>query len=1563
MADYQIRVSADTKTAQTQLVKVDKIADKATRARDIKIGVPDVGKVAKAYENIQTNASKAANGIKQFYNFSKKIPAIGERVGDVENLAKGINNAAQAAPQLAANLKESSKAGNILATSVKTTNSALMTMVTNLAKVGFAIYAVKEAVNLLKGAFQGFFNDTIGREIKLRETLLKTQTTLASTSKVFKNGEEITDPLEKIETLTASVEENIKSIRQRSLELAGVTSGEVIEVFGMVAQQISNIGGGLKEAEDLAIQFAAALGTFGIPLYQARQEIGSILRGDITMDSYLAKSLGITNEDIAEAKTKAGGVVKFLEDRLKAAVAGQAIAAKGFAGVTSNIAEIAEEIKRNFGAGLLDPLLGGLTNIYELLFKISSAAFEAANAIGESLGNSLANLAVLLGGAGIRSLDIGAELAQSISGAFEGAINKLSQDMIYILEPLKNVFGEIIKSVAVLAKGLGKLAAGFASLQVEKFKALINALEAITPILTGIVAGFSELLKLYGDVLKQPMVQYFAQLGVTMKLVEGLGVKMAVQLGALAAVVIAKWKPVVAFFAALGAKITGSLAVIMTGTGALFAKIGAVITAFAGVLLKAVPASEALALSLQKLAAQMGVMGVNATKAGAQVGTMAGAMKGAAAGIGGIIMNMVKLNLIIFAVVGTISLVVDGMGRWKRAQEKAARTRAAEQSLNNLKSGLYDVKEGLDAATQAKKDFDEAMVRSQQDAVKEELNEVLEKIRELEERTKDWKTKGGIAYRKTKLAPLQKEEARLLKELNRLDFELKKKNAKDIIKLESDMRRKMEKEIKELRKQVEDDIFRQQQRLARLQLEKMRLQAEIETRKLSRELQERLKGEEGISRKVTENLNKYLLAKKKGEDTIAQRQKSLQIELAGLDKEIADYKYNIQKKIAKLQKDMGEFEKKVADYKLEKMREQAKNSSGGSYDGNFGDDAVGKLTAAIVSKESGGDYNAHNMDAGNGGAIGIGQVMAANVPSWTMKHYGESLTPEQYKKNHAAQNAVVRGQVKDYYTTAKGQGYSDEEAARRVASQWYSGNPDLHTSTRPQMAGGNEYPSISSYADDVVGRMGTTKAEAPVAPEADKSMPDYNPVINAMEKVKGLMVEINGLQDQLTGQDRVDAFNNILDGAYGDETGMEGLVDQANALNAQLTAISQLSGGPMDPATIQLTSQMIAERERLRLEKMQIIKSIQDDDYLKEEEKAQLLKTNNEEYNKGLEALNNIAAKKEEILGIQQAINYASQAAADIETMQNQTQDLLLENRLKMEGMNDLQVRAELRKVRIYRAQQKALQGVTDPEARQKILDLTNQQITAVEKLAKAQQAAANPMTRLYQQWKADLSDVNGYYAQMAQTVQQELGNAMASAITGVIDGSTTIQEAMSNMFKNIGQAFIQMATQMIAKALIMKVLGIPMGGMFGGGGAGGFGGGYFNPMTGLGSAGPNFGLAEGGFVDSPTSATIGEGGEPEYVIPQSKMDDSMARWNSGSRGSAVLDPVTGSGTGEGTGFGEEAFNPNIVINGGVMNYGGEDYIKRSELPGIVGQAAKSGEERALRKLRMSPSARKKIGL
>ena len=36
-----------------------------------------------------------------------------------------------------------------------------------------------------------------------------------------------------------------------------------------------------------------------------------------------------------------------------------------------------------------------------------------------------------------------------------------------------------------------------------------------------------------------------------------------------------------------------------------------------------------------------------------------------------------------------------------------------------------------------------------------------------------------------------------------------------------------------------------------------------------------------------------------------------------------------------------------------------------------------------------------------------------------------------------------------------------------------------------------------------------------------------------------------------------------------------------------------------------------------------------------------------------------------------------------------------------------------------------------------------------------------------------------------------------------------TAQEAFADMFKGIGKAFIDMATQMIAKALVLKALGV----------------------------------------------------------------------------------------------------------------------------------------------------------
>ena len=75
------------------------------------------------------------------------------------------------------------------------------------------------------------------------------------------------------------------------------------------------------------------------------------------------------------------------------------------------------------------------------------------------------------------------------------------------------------------------------------------------------------------------------------------------------------------------------------------------------------------------------------------------------------------------------------------------------------------------------------------------------------------------------------------------------------------------------------------------------------------------------------------------------------------------------------------------------------------------------------------------------------------------------------------------------------------------------------------------------------------------------------------------------------------------------------------------------------------------------------------------------------------------------------------------------------------------------------------------------------------------------------QQLETDLNDFEGMVVSLAQTIESELAGAMSNAIIGIIDGTQTAEEAFANMFKAIGKAFIDMATQMIAKALVMKAL------------------------------------------------------------------------------------------------------------------------------------------------------------
>ena len=111
---------------------------------------------------------------------------------------------------------------------------------------------------------------------------------------------------------------------------------------------------------------------------------------------------------------------------------------------------------------------------------------------------------------------------------------------------------------------------------------------------------------------------------------------------------------------------------------------------------------------------------------------------------------------------------------------------------------------------------------------------------------------------------------------------------------------------------------------------------------------------------------------------------------------------------------------------------------------------------AIAGQESSGNYGAVNRDTG---ALGKYQILPGNVGPWAKKYLGINVSTSQFLNNPALQDRLAKAVLGDY---VKRYGY------RGAASAWYSGNPNLHNNTRSQ----NGYPSIKSYVDGIMNRMG-----------------------------------------------------------------------------------------------------------------------------------------------------------------------------------------------------------------------------------------------------------------------------------------------------------------------------------------------------------------------------------------------------------------------------------------------------------------------------------------------------------
>jgi signal transduction histidine kinase len=234
----------------------------------------------------------------------------------------------------------------------------------------------------------------------------------------------------------------------------------------------------------------------------------------------------------------------------------------------------------------------------------------------------------------------------------------------------------------------------------------------------------------------------------------------------------------------------------------------------------------------------------------------------------------------------------------------------------------------------------------------------------------------------------------------------------------------------------------------------------------------------------------------------------------------------------------------------------------------------------------------------------------------------------------------------------------------------------------------------------------------------------------------------------------------------------------------------------------------------------------------------------------------------------------------------------------------------------------------------------------------------------------------------------ETMGQAFGDAFRGLITGSMSAKQALAGFFEAVGKSFMDLATQIITQLITITILESlssifgSAGGLSGKGALGtkgpaitgisgtnvsgaGLGlGSIGKPGSAAGFGGFSAGFAAGGFVTGPTRAMVGEGGQPEYVIPASKMRTAMARYAGGARGHSV---IPGAGAEAGTKQGGVATMEPIDVRYSVERINSVDYVTADQFQTGMAQAAQQGalqgERRAMRSLKNSSATRRSVGI
>jgi hypothetical protein len=241
--------------------------------------------------------------------------------------------------------------------------------------MGNALANTAHSLDILKAGFfgiKGAYEDTIGYGIKVNSTFEDMRIGIAALAAT--NFAASIQGAERFSTglaLSASVLEDLK---KANLETPA-TLEQLGRGFQAALAPALAYGMSIKQTIEYTKLMTIAAGAMQVPMEQLSQEMRSILSGDITNDSLVAKALRITNKDIEKAK-EAGKLFELLTGKLNDfKYAGEAVQTS-FSGSMSNLKDAVAGFASEMTSGIFDNSANRLQSLAKWFNAAASSASD-----------------------------------------------------------------------------------------------------------------------------------------------------------------------------------------------------------------------------------------------------------------------------------------------------------------------------------------------------------------------------------------------------------------------------------------------------------------------------------------------------------------------------------------------------------------------------------------------------------------------------------------------------------------------------------------------------------------------------------------------------------------------------------------------------------------------------------------------------------------------------------------------------------------------------------------------------------------------------------------------------------------------------------------------------------------------------------------------------------------------------------------------------------------------------------------------------------------------------------